>query len=68
MNVGTGNPYPANKIREIGDILKANRLVELVPESVTISANETKRFNFEPVDVTTRRGNYILIKAKNLTW
>ena len=67
MNVGTGNPYPANKIREIGDILKANRLVELVPESVTISANETKRFNFEPVDVTTRRGNYILIKAKNLT-
>lgn len=67
MNVGTGNPYPANKIREIGDILKANRLVELVPESVTISANETKRFSFEPVDVTTRRGNYILIKAKNLT-
>ena len=67
MNVGTGNPYPANKIREIGDILKANRLVELVPESVTINANETKRFNFEPVDVTTRRGNYILIKAKNLT-
>ncbi len=67
MNVGTGNPYPANKIREIGDILKANRLVELVPESVTISANETKRFNFKPVDVTTRRGNYILIKAKNLT-
>lgn len=67
MNVGTGNPYPANKIREIGDILKANRLVELVPESVSISANETKRFNFEPVDVTTRRGNYILIKAKNLT-
>ena len=67
MNVGTGNPYPANKIREIGDILKANRLVELVSEPVNISANETKRFNFEPVDVTTRRGNYILIKAKNLT-
>lgn len=67
MNVGTGNPYPANKIREIGDILKANRLVELVSEPVSISANETKRFNFEPVDVTTRRGNYILIKAKNLT-
>ena len=67
MNLGTGNPYPANKIREIGDILKANQLVELVPESVTISANETKRFSFEPVDVTTRRGNYILIKAKNLT-
>ena len=67
IQVGTGNPYPANKIKEIGDILKANKLVELVSESVTINANETKRFTFEPVDVTTRRGNYILIKAKNLT-
>ena len=67
MNVGTGNPYPANKIREIGDILKANRLVELVSAPVTINANDTQRFSFEPVDVTTRRGNYILIKAKNLT-
>ena len=67
MQVGTGNPYPANKIREIGDILKANKLVELVSGSITINSNETKRFSFEPVDVTTRRGNYILIKAKNLT-
>ena len=66
-NVGTGNPYPANKIREIGEILKANKLVELVSANTTINANETKRFTFEPVDVTTRRGNYILIKAKNLT-
>ena len=67
IQVGTENPYPANKIKEIGDILKANKLVELVAETVTINANETKRFSFEPVDVTTRRGNYILIKAKNLT-
>ena len=67
MQVGTGNPYPANKIREIGDILKANKLVELIPEATTIAQNETKRFTFEPVDVTTRRGNYLLIRAKNLT-
>lgn len=67
INVNTGNPYPANKIREIGEILKANKLVELVPEPITIAQNETKRFTFEPVDVTTRRSNYILIKAKNLT-
>lgn len=67
IQVGTENPYPANKIREIGEILKANKLVELVSEPITINANETKRFSFEPVDVTTRRGNYILIRAKNLT-
>lgn len=66
MNVGTDNPYPANKIREIGEILAANKLVELVNTSITINSSETKRFDFEPVDVTTRRGNYILLKAKNL--
>lgn len=66
MNVGTDNPYPANKIREIGEILAANKLVELVNTSITINSSETKRFDFEPVDVTTRRGNYILLKARNL--
>jgi tetratricopeptide (TPR) repeat protein len=66
MNVGIDNPYPANKIREIGEILAANKLVELVNTSITINSSETKRFDFEPVDVTTRRGNYILLKAKNL--
>ncbi len=66
VQLNTDNPYAANKIREIGEILKANKLVELTPVAVTINTNETKRFEFQPVDVTTRRGNYILIKAKNL--
>ena len=66
INVGTENPYPANKIREIGKILAANKLVSLVDSSITINSSDTKRFDFEPVDVTTRRGNYILLKAKNL--
>lgn len=67
VQLNTGNPYPANKIREIGEILAANRLVELTQETVTVNANESKRFAFQPVDVTTRRGNYLLIKAKNLS-
>lgn len=67
IQVNTGNPYPANKIREISEILAANKLVELVDTSITINSSETKRFDFEPVDVTTRRGNYILLKAKNLS-
>lgn len=66
INVGTENPYPANKIREIGEILAANKLAELVSDAITINSGETKRFEFEPVDATTRRGNYILLKAKNL--
>ena len=66
VQVNTGNQYPANKIREIGEILAANKLVELVNDAITINSSDTKRFEFEPVDVTTRRGNYILLKARNL--
>ncbi|MCQ2307671.1 MAG: tetratricopeptide repeat protein [Bacteroidales bacterium] len=65
-NLNTGNPYPANKIKEIGDILAANRLAVLVAETTTINANQTKRFDFQQIDVTARRSNYLFIRAKNL--
>jgi len=67
IEVNTGNPYPSDKILEIGEILKANRIVELVSSTITINSNDSKRFEFEPVDVAVRRGNYILIKARNLS-
>ena len=66
MQLNTGNPYPANKIREIGEMLKANKLVDLVTVAETINSSETKRYDFQPVDASARRGNYLLIKAKNL--
>ena len=66
INMNTGNPYPSNKIREIGEMLAANKLLDLITDVVAISSSETKRFDFEPVDASTRRGNYLLIKAKNL--
>lgn len=65
MQLNTGKTYPAEKLREISDILKTNKLVTLVSDVVTINSNDTKRFDFKPIDVTTRRGNYILIKARN---
>lgn len=67
INVNTGNPYPARKIKEIGDILKANKIMELVPKSLSIKSNESKRIDFQPIDIVVRRSNYIAIKAKNLS-
>lgn len=66
MQVNPSNPYPGNKIREIGEILKANKLVELVSSATTINSSDTKRYEFTSVDAASRRGNYLLIKAKNL--
>ena len=48
-------------------MLQENKLAILVDENTIINSNETKKFSFEPVDVTTRKSNYILIKAKNLS-
>ena len=67
INLNTGNPYPSNKIREISEMLAANKLLDLITDSMTINASETKRFDFEPVDPSTRRSNYLIIKAKSLS-
>jgi len=64
--LNTGNPYPSDKIKEIGNILTANKLANLISEPMTIAANESKQFNFDPIDVMTRRNNYLFIEAKNL--
>lgn len=67
LALNTGNTYPSEMIDKISILLQENKLVVLVNETIEIKSNETKRFNFEPIDVTTRKGNYILIKAKNLS-
>lgn len=67
LALNTGNTYPADMIDKISIMLQENKLAILVDENTIINSNETKKFNFEPVDVTTRKGNYILIKAKNLS-
>lgn len=66
VQMNTGNPYPANKIRELGEMLAANKIMDLVTVAETISSSETKRYDFQPIEASTRRGNYLLIKAKNL--
>ena len=67
INLNTGSPYPSNKIREISEMLAANKLLDLITDSMTVNASETKRFDFEPVDPSTRRSNYLIIKAKSLS-
>lgn len=67
LSLNTGNTYPSEMICRIGNILQANKLEELVNVRIEIAANTSKRFNFKPIDATTRKNNYILIKAKNLS-
>lgn len=66
-SLDTGYTYPSEMINRISTILQENKLEQLVNSSIQIISNQTKRFTFNPIDVTTRKNNYILIKAKNLS-
>lgn len=67
LALNTGYSYPAEMISQISQTLQENKLEQLVDSSIQIMSNQTKRFTFNPIDVSTRKNNYILIKAKNLS-
>lgn len=65
--LGLGEPYPSEMIERISRIIEENKLYELNNEAFTMTANTPRRFTFNPVDVASRRSNYIILKARNLT-
>ena len=54
-------------IDKINRIIEENKLYELNNTAFTMSAHTPKRFTFNPVDLASRRSNYIILKARNLT-
>ena len=65
--LGLGEPYPTEMINRINQIIEDNKLYELNSEAITIPANTPRRFTFTPVDVASRRSNYVILRARNLT-
>ena len=61
----TGETYPAEMIAQITQTIQDNKLVDLNLNPVIIPSGTTKKFGFEPVNITERRTNYILVKARN---
>ena len=62
-----GETYPTEMIERINKIIEDNKLYELNSEAFTMTANTPRRFTFNPVDVASRRSNYVILKARNLT-
>ncbi|MBR4392258.1 MAG: hypothetical protein IKT08_09180 [Bacteroidales bacterium] len=67
VDLGLGEPYPIEMIDKINKIIEENKLYELNTDAFTMAANTPRRFTFNPVDVASRRSNYIILKARNLT-
>ena len=67
VELGLGEPYPIEMIDKIDRLIEENKLYELNTQAFTMPANTPQRFTFNPVDVASRRSNYIILKARNLT-
>ena len=57
--------YPTEMIARIGEIIEQNKLYELNNDYITLAAGQAKRFEFNKIDVSVRRSNYIIIKVRN---
>ena len=57
--------YPTEMIARIGEIIEQNKLYELNSDYITLAAGEARRFEFNKIDVSVRRSNYIIIKVRN---
>lgn len=66
-DLNIGETYPTEMIARINQIIEDNKLYELNSEAFTLATNTPRRFTFNPVDVASRRSNYIILKARNLT-
>lgn len=59
--------YPAEMIEKINKLMDDNVLVNVNSENITINNNTKEKFLFDPIPVSKRKNNYILIKIKNLS-
>jgi len=59
--------YPGEMIRKITKLIEENAVVDVVDTVVNIAANNTMKFDFEPVRINVRKNNYVLVKAKNMS-
>ncbi|MFO8130429.1 MAG: hypothetical protein R6T99_11065 [Bacteroidales bacterium] len=57
--------YPLDMTSKIKKIINDNAIVDINQETIRIPANTEKRFLFDPMPVTVRKDNYLLVKAQN---
>ena len=59
--------YPKDMISKIKKAIAENAIVDIVKTAVVISDGVEKKFTFEPVNIASRKNNYLYIKIKNLS-
>ncbi|HEY9115608.1 MAG TPA: hypothetical protein VIN10_12990 [Bacteroidales bacterium] len=58
--------YPREMIRKITKLIEDNAIVDVIKQTVIIKSGNEETFKFEPVKISVRKTNYVLIKARSL--
>jgi tetratricopeptide (TPR) repeat protein len=59
--------YPKEMIARIRRTLAENAIADVLNSPVTITSNDEKQFKFTPVNIASRKDNFIYIKIRNLS-
>ena len=59
--------YPREMISKIRRTIAENAIADVLKSTVTIEAGTEKQFPFPPVNIASRKNNFIYIKIKNLS-
>ncbi|MFH1297739.1 MAG: hypothetical protein ABIJ04_10755 [Bacteroidota bacterium] len=59
--------YPRKRIAMIRKTISENAIADVLSMPVTIKAGEEQKFPFKPVNIASRRNNFIYLKVKNLS-
>ncbi|MCX6283321.1 MAG: hypothetical protein NTW31_03670, partial [Bacteroidetes bacterium] len=59
--------YPREMIARIHKTISENAIADVLNSPVTIVSNDEKKFSFTPVNIASRKDNFIYIKLRNLS-
>jgi hypothetical protein len=59
--------YPKEQIAKIRRTISENAIVDVLKTPVTIAAGDERKFSFEPVNIASRKDNFVYVKIRNLS-
>ncbi len=59
--------YPRDMILKIRRTIAENAIADVLKSSVVVTSNNEKQFSFTPVNIASRKNNFVYIKIKNIS-
>ena len=63
--VGLNKTYPREMLEAISKYFEETKLAELNSQPLIVERYTTKRFEFKPINISDRRTNFVMLRARN---